>query len=144
MNKNLFRYTEKCLYDYPHNCTRMEMLKINVALLRIRGDVNAQSYDCVASSGGFSDPVFAYTVKVDSLEHKIAHLERITVPVKKLITDLEQRQTRKNLILLKILELYYFKGVSVEVVMQEIHLSRSVFFERKYTLVKKAMRYFKF
>ena len=146
MNKNLFRYTEKCLYGFTLNCARIERLKKELALLRLRGDVNAQNYDIITSScsGFVSDPVCTFFCTVENIERKITQLEQITMPVEKLITDLEQRQTHKNLISLKILELYYFKGLPVEVVMQEIHSSRSSFFERKYALVKKSMRYFKF
>ena len=141
MYKNLYRCTERCLYEYLSNCEKIERLKRELALLELRGDVKVQSYGHEANCGNVSDPVFEYLVRLEKLEEKINRLERITTAVKKFIADLEEKQSRKNLQLLKILRLCYFERQPVETVVKEMRISRPVFYDRKRALVRRAMSF---
>ena len=145
-DKNLFKYTEKCLYEYKQNIVKLDRLMADLSLLRLQGDVKAQSYDFTPSSpGSHSEPVFAFLVSVENLERKIKTLERITEPVKMLMAELDQNgHGRRSSMWLTLLELYYFDNYSVQAVTRELHVSRSMFFELKNSLVKKAMSYFGF
>ena len=143
-DKNLFRYTEKCLHEYVQNCAKLERLKGDLVLLRSATDVKAQSYDIAPTSSSASDPVFAFFISVENLEWKIKMLERITEPVKKFMADLAQNRDRKNSMFMTILKLYYFDNYSVEAVMQELHICRAAFFNQKKSFVRQAMSYFGF
>ena len=143
MDKKLFRYIEKCLYSYIDNCTKLERLRRELSLLRLRGDVGVQDYKRVAGSGSGS-PVFRFVVKLEAMEHKMNRLEQITKPVKELIADLAKNPNSRNPALMNILVSHYFKGLQVKAVMQESHISKSGFYALKYALVRKAMRYFVF
>ncbi len=143
-NNYFYKFTEKCLYEFVTNCAKLEKLQYDFELLKLSGDVQAQKYEQSFSHGSVSDPVFARLVKLENAEREIKKLERLVNPVKNLVSYFEYYPSRKNFILLKILELYYFGGYTVEAVLQDIHFSRSCFFEQKKILVRKAMSYFGF
>ena len=142
---NVYGYAEKCLRNYHANQARIKILTDDLRILRAGSDVQAQQYD--KSTGQFYigfDPVISYVDKVLALESQIRRLERNTKPITQLIQDLRTPYAldkSRNTDYLKIIELYYFGGNSLDAVSQEMHCSRSTLFYRRRGLIQLTVGY---
>lgn len=143
--KNLFKYAEKCLYDYVKNTARLDVIKEDLRVMRITGDVHAQQYDGVNSqSGEHSDPVFGHVAKIERKEEQIQKLERITQPITnmvKILKDSAEKGSVQNKELLDILQLRYFDKLPNDVIQDELKLTHSTFYNRRYSLVYMAVSF---
>lgn len=141
--KKKFRYTEKLLYDYRRNVARLDVLREDLRVKRITGDIHGQRYDRpVDGVHAVSDPVFAYIEQLERIEEQIKMLERKTAPITRLLTEMRDTGERsKSYEQLKIFELYYVSEYTVQDVIDELNLSRTAFFRRKNALVYKAQDY---
>ena len=141
----IFRYTEKCLYNYHENLARLDVLKEDLRVLRCSSDVKAQSYQLTFFfTGEHSDPVARYVEKIERLEAQIKRLQRSTAPITKLIEDLKNLSNNVNSRIKeyeKVLELFYFGGVSLSEIAAELHRSRRTISARRHSLVMKAAGY---
>lgn len=52
MQRKIFRYIEKCLYNYPTNLIKLAGLVEELNIIRSVGDVNGQSYDITGGGRG--------------------------------------------------------------------------------------------
>ena len=148
-DKEALNYTEECLYNYPANLTRIEVLKKDLQVLRSHTDVTIQNYVRIYSGddikkGKKSDPVASFYEKIEYLEEQIEQIKRDTEPLSKMIQDLKSPYSTNdslNADFIKILGLYYFGRNSVAIVLDTTHWSRAGFFRKKNQLVKLARNY---
>lgn len=139
----IFRYTEKCLFSYHDNLARIEVLKEDLRVLRAGSDVHAQNYQLKFDfRGNNSDPVSKYVEKIESLENQIKHLERMTMPITKLINDVSMaRKNTKNYDYKMLIKLFYFDGLLLSEVADELKKSKRTVSSRRYSIVMKAADY---
>lgn len=139
-------YVEKCLYDYPKNTAKIEMLKNELQALRSSGDVQGISYDAKNNiHGAHSDPVSQHYQNIESMEIKIYRLSRHTEPVRKMLEALDSPYAldgSRNAEYKKILELFYWGGNSVRDILNHLGWSKTSFYVRRQGLLKMAEEYF--
>ena len=145
-DKEALRYTEECLYNYPSNLTRIEVLRKDLHVLSAHTDVTIQNYVRIYSKDNskHSDPVAAFYEKIEHLEAQIEQLKRNTEPLSKMIQDFRSPYSTNNSLnadFIKILGLYYFARNPVAVVLDATNWSRAGFFRKKNQLVKVARNY---
>ena len=137
-----FRFVEKCLYNYPANLARIEVLKEDLRVLRAYGDTRSPSIQLTFNfSNTYSDPVVAHVEKVQRLEAQIQRLERITKPITKLMEDVKRMKGTNHLEQKEILEQFYFSGVPLSEVADSLHRSKRTLSRRRKFLVYKIMEY---
>ena len=143
--RDAFRKTEKCLYDYKKNLACLEILRQDLKILQASTDVKAQNYDKPFSENLMpSDPVHSRLANIETIENKIKQLERYVLPIERLERDLSSSdvlENSSNKELLKILRLFYFGSNSLRLVLFELKLSCPTFFRKRKKLVKLAMSY---
>ena len=137
-----FRRTEKILHNYRLNCARLEHLRIELEELRRAGDVRVQDYSGRMSAGiSNANPVDTYVQKILNLEHRISVLERYIVPVAQLYEDLQSSTDTMSRHMLRILEYFYFGGVTVSKMLEITRWNKSTFYSRRISLVNLAVSY---
>lgn len=145
--KEIIQKVEKCLQSYPANLSRMEVLRKDLHVLKVQGDVKGQNYENVRaaqSQTGHSDPVFNFVKRVEELEREIERIARITEPLTKMIQDLKTPYALDqslNSDFIKILGLYYFGRNPVVNILEETGWSRAGFFRKKKQLQDLARSY---
>lgn len=139
------RLAEKCLYSYNENLARLDVLRQDLKVLRATSSVQAQRYDAVSRSrGSHSDPVMARMLHIEELERVIVWLERRTLPIQRLVADLEGPDVLQNSPksdLLRVLRLLYFGKNLPSQVAQEMRVSRHFVYDRRNELRKMAVSY---
>ncbi|MBR1603693.1 MAG: hypothetical protein IJ667_09665, partial [Synergistaceae bacterium] len=144
-NVDMFKYAEKCLYEYKRNLAALEILRQELQSERNSTDVHGQNYkDALSFTGTPSNPVLNRLVRIEKLEERIRQLEHYTEPVTRLIADLKApyvREGSQKAELHSIMELYYFGQNSVAIILSELHISRQSMFRHRRTLVKTLMGY---
>ena len=137
-----FRRTEKILHNYRLDCARLEYLKRELEELRHAGDVRIQDYSGrLAAGSGNANPVDTYVQKILTLEHRISVLEKYTAPIHRLHDDLRKSTDTMCKHYLRILEYYYFGGMTVSRILEITHWNKSTFYSRRYSLVSLAVGY---
>ena len=148
LKKDNFRYAEKCLYEYKRNLACLEVLRQDLQMLKVSSDVHAQSYDSTIGKNSLpSDPVLSRLLKIETVEHRIKQLERLTKPIERFEVDLKSPEVLENSRkkdLLQILNLFYFGGNSVDLVTEKLGLSRRLFFYKRRELVLEVIDYLGF
>ena len=143
--KNKFRHTEKCLYEYKRNLAALDVLREDLRVEKVRSDVHVQNYQLSFNFGGEpSNPVESRMIKIEKLEERIKYLERYTKPIEKMISDLdapENLEGSNNKMLLNILKLLYFGKNIVEDILEELHIARRTFTRKRRELVFMASDY---
>ena len=132
--KNKYRYTEKCLYEYKRNLSAINVLREDLRVERAGTDVHVQNYQLS----------FGFNGEPDTLTERIQRLERYTQPVTQLIADLnapENLKNSENKMLLDILKLLYFGKNTVEDILYEMHIGRRTFTRKRRQLVLMALGY---
>ncbi len=142
---NMFKYAEKCLYEYKRNIACLEILREDLRTENNATDVQAQTYDAPLNfTGNPSNPVQSRIIRIERLEERIKQLERYTQPVTQLISDLNAPYVREGspkAELYSLMELYYFGQNSTAIILAELHISRQSLFNRRRELVKMLMGY---
>ena len=149
LSKEAAKRVEAALYGYKENRARLDTLRLELAELKPGASVNAQQYDITSrSGGGVSDPVAdsleRYEAQKARLEGEITRLERWTAPVDRLLTDMSAEwvlEGSKLHGLKKILEMWYFSGLSWVEVAAEFNLSKRAVYHRRGELLAKAAGY---
>jgi len=137
-----FRKAEKILHNYRLNCARLESLRVELEELRRAGDVRVQDYSGRMSAGaGNANPVDTYVQKILTLEHRISVLERYTDPVSRLHEDLKKSTDTMSKHYLRILEWYYFGGLTVSRILEITRWNKSTFYSRRLSVVSLAVSY---
>lgn len=139
-----FRFAERCLYDYKANVARLEVLRTDLRVLDAASSVKVQNYDGIPGSGYPSDSVSGRLQRIERVEEDILHLERRTLPIRRLYDDLRENYVLADspkMILRRILELFYFGENTREATAEELGLSRASFFRKKEELVRLSIRY---
>ncbi len=137
-----FRKAEKILHNYRLNCARLESLRVELEELRRAGDVRVQDYSGRMSAGaGNANPVDTYVQKILTLEHRISVLERYTDPVSRLHEDLRKSTDTMSKHYLRILEWYYFGGLTVSRILEITRWNKSTFYSRRLSVVSLAVSY---
>lgn len=148
LKDNSFRHAEKCLYEYKRNLACLEVLKQDLQVLKTSDDVHAQNYEVPFNKNSQpSNPVASRVEKIEAIERRIKQVERWTKPVERLEKDLnssEVLENSHNKEMLQILKLFYFNSNAVDLVMRQLHLSRSPFFRKRKKLVLMAIDYLGF
>lgn len=143
--RDTFRFAEKCLYGYKQNIAGLDVLRNDLQTIRSCTDVHAQNYDTALTfTGTPSDPVQNRLIKIETLEARIQHLERMTQPVTRLVNDLTAPYVlddSKKTEMYELMQLYYFGQNSINSVMEALHMSRRNVYNRRKELVKMAMAY---
>lgn len=138
----IFRYAEKCLYEYHSNLARLEVLREDLRVLRASYDFSSKSYQSTGTScGTASDPVANHVIKIQELEAQIKRLERNTEPITKLINSMELKKHSKGCEYKKILELFYFEEISLSEIAVRLKKSRQTISKRRQALVFKTISY---
>ena len=141
IDRNTFRYIEKCLYNYPFNVKRIKLLSNDLEYLKISSDVKAQQYHNAIGGGGHTDPVFAYVAKLEKKESELKQVEQVTAPITVLIEVLENAMkngSEYNKMLLKVLQSFYFDKLSNYVLCDELSLCRQSRYKKRCELVRLA------
>lgn len=139
-----FRFAERCLYDYKANVARLEVLRTDLRVLDAISSVKVQNYDGTPGSGYPSDSVSERLQRIERVEENILHLERRTLPIRRLYDDLRENYVLADspkMILRGVLELFYFGENTREATAEELGLSRASFFRKKEELVRLSIRY---
>lgn len=139
-----FRFAERCLYDYKANVARLEVLRTDLRVLDAASSMKAQNYDGTPGAGYPSDSVSVRLQRIERVEEDILHLERRTLPIRRLYDDLRENYVLTDspkMILRGILELFYFGENTREATAEELGLSRASFFRKKEELVRLSIRY---
>lgn len=144
--KDAFRFTEKCLYDYKANLACIQVLKEDLKIEEEEGSsVHAQNYQLTFGfSGEPSDPVHDRIVKLEGLRERIKMLERWTKPITQLLKDLdapENLDDSDNKIMLEIFKFMYIGKNKIKTVADELNLSDRVFARLRRKLVYTAASY---
>jgi hypothetical protein len=142
-----FRFAERCLYDYLENVARLEVLRTDLRMLDAASSVKVQNYDGVPGSGYPSDSVSGRLQRIEKVEEDILHLERRTLPIRRLYNDLRENYVLADspkMILRGILELFYLGENTWQATAEELGLSRMSFFRRRNELVALSLRYLGF
>ena len=139
-----FRFAERCLYDYKANVARLEVLRTDLRVLDAASSMKTQNYDGTPGAGYPSDSVSGRLQRIERVEEDILHLERRTLPIRRLYDDLRENYVLTDspkMILRGILELFYFGENTREATAEELGLSRASFFRKKEELVRLSIRY---
>jgi len=141
-DKTKFRYAERCLYGYPENCIRLEVLKKTLDDLRSSASVHGQSYEPMAH-GGVGDPVATRAQRLADMETEITRLEAVTMPIALLKRDLTSAYVLPNSgkdEMGKILTLFYFGGNNNTEVAAKLGMSEKGVYRVRCSLVRLAIR----
>ena len=142
---DMFKFTEKCLYDYKMNMAGLEILRSDLQLERSGSDVHAQNYQAIYSSGGTpSKPVETRMQRIEHLEEQIRRLERQVEPITRLMEDLKASYVHEGSMkadLLPLMELFYFGQNTLPFVLSELHISKPILYKRRCALVRMLMGY---
>ena len=147
MEQEIVNYIEECLQDYPANLTRIEVLRRDLEVLRASTDVKGHMLSALGESRkkrAPSDPVHEYVAKIERLEFEIERLDRITMPITRMIKDLKSPYALKGSLnddFIKVLGLYYFGRNTMDIVLKSGGWSRATFFRRKKELIKLTQDY---
>lgn len=139
-----FRFAERCLYDYKTNVARLEVLRADLRTLDAMSSAKGQAYDGFPCPGLLRDAVSARLERIEGVEQDILHLERRTLPIRRLYDDLREDyvlEGSSKAILRGILELFYLGENTREATAEELGLSRASFFRKKEELVRLSIRY---
>ena len=140
-----YRYAEKCLYEYKRNLAGLKVLREDLRVLQAGTDVHAQNYQLTFGfSGTVSDPVQARIARIEKVEERIKWLERITLPIGRLIEDItapEVLEYSPSKGLMEILRLVYFGQNPADAVMEELKIARRTFYNRRRELVNMTISY---
>lgn len=139
-----FRFAERCLYDYKANMARLEVLRADLRILDAASSVKVQAYDGVPGSGDPQDAPSARLIRIEKVEEDILHLERRTLPIRRLYDDLRENYVLTDspkMILRGILELFYLGENTWQATAHELGLGKSSFFEKRKELVRLTIRY---
>ena len=143
--RDMFKYAEKCLYEYPRNLACLEVLRGDLQLEHSGSDVHAQNYQAQFICKGLStNPIEARQMRIERLDERIRQLERCTQPISRLIDDLKAPYVHEGSVkaeLLPVIELHYFGENSLTYIMRELHIGRQSLYNRRRMLVKMLMRY---
>ena len=143
--KDRFRYAEKWLYGYKKNIACLEILRGDLQIKESGSDVHAQNYQSqFGVSGEPSSPVHSYLVSIETLRERIRYLERWTIPITKLIADLNSPYTltgSRNVDLLQVLNFMYFGENPPKEVMNKLKIPDRTFTRRRRELVRVAIDY---
>lgn len=146
-NSFQFRFAERCLYDYKANVARLEVMRADLRMLDAASSVKVQAYDGVPGSGAPQDAPLARLERIERVEDGILHLERRTLPIRRLYDDLRENYVLADspkMILRGILELFYLGENTWQATASELGLSRMSFFRRRNELVALSLRYLGF
>lgn len=141
-DKTNFRYAERCLYEYPENCIRLEALKKALEELRDSASVRGQSYEPVGR-GGAGDPVGNRAQRIADLESEVQRLEAVTMPISLLRRDLTKDYVLPNSEkdeMGRIMALCYFGANSNAAVAMKLGMSEKSVYRVRCRLVKKVIR----
>ena len=145
IQKDNFRYAEKCLYNYKKNLACLDVLKEDLRVERACTDVHAQNYQySFGFTGDPSNPLQNRIIKIENIEERIKILERCTKPITQLITDLnapENLEGSENKILLDILKYMYLGKNFPDAIIQELHITRRTFARRRRDLIYMVIDY---
>lgn len=139
-----FRFAERCLYDYKANVARLEAMRTNLRVLDAASSVKGQNYDGIPGSGYPSDSVSGRLQRIEKVEEDILHIERRTLPIRRLYDDLRENyvlEDSSKMVLRGILELFYFGENTWQATAHELGLGRASFFRKKEELVRLSIRY---
>ncbi|MBQ3447314.1 MAG: hypothetical protein IJG37_06710 [Synergistaceae bacterium] len=134
-----YRYTERVLYRHKDTEKKCEELALEIAELRVKGDVQGQRYNaCAGVHGSVSDPVARHVEEVLRMERRLRRMSRRMRVVESLRDDLRNGGVvtvthPRNL--LRILEDYYIAGSTVLEFLELTHWVRSTFYVRRRELV---------
>ena len=140
-----YRFAEKCLYEYPANCSKLLSLQQELALVCGSSDARGHSYNVGENvSGVHSDPVSSYVEHKMRIEFRICYVRRYTEPITRLVDDLNSSNVLENSKkddCRKILQLFYFGRNPMNAVLGELNCGKDVFYERRKFLVNSAIQY---
>lgn len=140
--RDVFRFAEKCLYEYPENHARLEALREALSDLRSSASVQGQGYEPIGHGGG-GDPVASRAQKIADLEREIFKLERVTSPIVRLHKNLNSEFVLANSLrgdLSKILNLCYFGGNNNAQVAEILSISERTVYKLRCRLVGMAIQ----
>ena len=139
---DIFRQTEKRLFNYGVNITKLVTLQSKLHELKQHGDIHTQDYQTTgANNHGVSNPVLNYTEKVLSIEHKIKKLKRDIIPIVRLITDLQRDNSQKARDFIILLREYYANKHSLKEIAEQTGKSRRTLYSRRRELVIMVLKY---
>ena len=146
MQRKIFRYIEKCLYEYPTNLIKLAGLVEELNIIRATGDVSGQNYNVTGggAGNGYADPVASYFAKIEQAEQRINKLAQQLNQITALYDGLKNSQTldavtSADYVLL--LQRFYFGALPVNIFLQESDWGRSKFYSRRLGLIRLAQEY---
>ena len=146
MQRKIFRYIEKCLYEYPTKLIKLAGLVEELNIIRASGDVSGQRYDITGgwAGSGYADPVASYFAKIEQAEQRINKLAQQLNQITALYDGLKNSQTLDAVTsadYLLLLQRFYFGALPVNTFLQESDWGRSKFYSRRSGLIRLAQEY---
>ena len=140
-DSQIFKFTEKLLFNYASNIKKFHRLQHELNAIRSNGDIHAQSYQ-PSNNSGFSNPVLDHVERVLNLEAKLARLKRDIIPVMRLIRELTQNKSNKAKDFIILLREFYSNKHSLKEISIQIKKSLRTLYSRRRELVQKTAGYF--
>lgn len=140
---DMFRFAERCLYEYQENAARLEQLRADLEHL---SSVSVTNYEAEGAppAGGHSDPVWAYVGRVMDIEEEIARLARRTEPITRMRANIEAPYVLEGSLkyeLAQVMKLYYFGGNDKGKAAKTLGMSRRTLYNKREQLVRMTLRY---
>lgn len=135
-----YRIAEKQLYSYPVNMMRYQ--EAMIAYMRLRGetDCHAQSYRERLGAREPGDPPGDYVNRLMRAEHEVKKYSLLTRPVREVRRDLRDNAGDREVLMLQVMELYYFEGLSMRELAMHLGQNERTLYRRREELVREVMR----
>ena len=136
---NQYRKAENLLYSFPVNEMRYRESIIQYMRLRAETDCRAQSYTHSEHSEP-SDPPSDYVNRLMKAEAEIKRFGGLVREVREMRYDLRKSEADRQSAMYQVLELYYFKGMSMKDLAMHLGMNERTIYRRRNDLVRELMR----
>jgi len=139
-----FRYAEKCLYDYPLNCAKLERQTEKLEELCATSAATVQGYERGGHCGEPGNPVMRRALGVVALEGEVERLRRKVEPVKEVLRALDSPFVVDGTALeglAKLARMYYFAKRPKGDVVKGLGVTRQTVYNMRLRLVHMVIKY---
>lgn len=135
-----YRAAEKMLYTYPVNMMRYREALLEYMRICGETDCHGQSYrESMNDNREPGDPVNEYVARKQRAEKEFKKYSVLTREVGKIRRELRASDDVKEQIMLQVMELYYFEGMSMRELAMHLGQNERTLYRRREELVKRVM-----
>lgn len=144
MAADMFKYAERCLYEFQGNRARIEKLRETLAALYMSTSMRGQAWEETQHNGEPGNPVAVRGLRIVTLEEEIKRLTGRVEPIEKLMTALEVPFVLEGTPLErlpKLIRLWYFAKLPRDRIASTLGVSRSAMFRLRQKAVELTRKY---